>query len=55
MQAYPATYGVVWDPSSGERVAIDADHRFLADRYLGRCYIRAELYSVGALDTVLDG
>ena len=30
-RAYPATYGVVvLDPSSGERVAIDADHRFLA-------------------------
>ena len=30
-QAYPATYGVVvLDPSSGERVAIDADQRFLA-------------------------
>jgi len=30
-RAYPATYGVVvLDPSSGERVAMDADHRFLA-------------------------
>jgi len=30
-KAYPATYGVVvFDPSSGERVAMDADHRFLA-------------------------
>jgi beta-lactamase class A len=30
-QAYPATYGVVvLDPSSGERVAMDADRRFLA-------------------------
>jgi beta-lactamase class A len=30
-QAYPATYGiVVLDPSSGERVAIDADQRFVA-------------------------
>jgi beta-lactamase class A len=30
-QAYPATYGVVvLDPSSGERVAMDADHRFPA-------------------------
>ena len=29
--AYPATYGVVvFDPSSGERVAMDADRRFLA-------------------------
>src|SRR5918997_3182940 len=29
-QAYPATYGVVvLDPSSGERVAMDADRRFL--------------------------
>jgi beta-lactamase class A len=30
-RAYPATYGVViLDPSSGERVAMDADRRFLA-------------------------
>ena len=30
-QAYPATYGVVvLDPSSGERVAMDADRRFFA-------------------------
>ena len=30
-QAYPATYGVViLDPSSGERLAMDADHSFLA-------------------------
>ena len=30
-RAYPATYGVVvLDSSSGERVAMDADHRFLA-------------------------
>jgi beta-lactamase class A len=30
-RAYPATYGVVvFDPSSGERVAMDADRRFLA-------------------------
>jgi len=30
-RAYPATYGVViFDPSSGERVAMDANHRFLA-------------------------
>jgi len=30
-QAYPATYGVVvLDPSSGQRMAMDADHRFLA-------------------------
>jgi len=30
-QVYPATYGVVvLDPSSGERVAMDADHRFPA-------------------------
>ncbi len=30
-QAYPATYGVVvLDPSSGERMAMDADRRFLA-------------------------
>ena len=30
-RAYPATYGVViFDPSSGERVAMGADHRFLA-------------------------
>jgi beta-lactamase class A len=30
-KAYPATYGVVvFDPSSGERVAMEADQRFLA-------------------------
>jgi len=30
-QAFPATYGVViFDPSSGERLAMDADHSFLA-------------------------
>jgi beta-lactamase class A len=47
-RAYPATYGVVvLDPSSGERVAIDADQRFDAAS-LGKLPILMKLYRAAA-------
>jgi beta-lactamase class A len=47
-RAYPATYGVVvLDPSSGERVGIDADQRFDAAS-LGKLPILMKLYRAAA-------
>ena len=51
-QAYPATYGVVvLDPSSGERVAMDADRRFLAAS-LNKLPVLMTLYRAAASGTV---
>ncbi|MDQ3182799.1 MAG: class A beta-lactamase-related serine hydrolase [Actinomycetota bacterium] len=47
-RAYPATYGVVvLDPSSGERVAMDADRRFLAAS-LNKLPVLMTLYKAAA-------
>jgi beta-lactamase class A len=51
-QAYPATYGVVvLDPSSGERVAMDADRRFLAAS-LNKLPVLMTLYRAAASGAV---
>jgi beta-lactamase class A len=51
-QAYPATYGVVvLDPSSGERVAMDADRRFLAAS-LNKLPVLMTLYRAAASGVV---
>ena len=51
-QAYPATYGVVvFDPSSGERVAMDADRRFLAAS-LNKLPVLMTLYRAAASGAV---
>ena len=52
VQAYPATYGVVvLDPSSGERVAMDADRRFLAAS-LNKLPVLMTLYRAAASGAV---
>jgi beta-lactamase class A len=51
-QAYPATYGVVvFDPSSGEKVAMDADRRFLAAS-LNKLPVLMTLYRAAATGAV---
>jgi beta-lactamase class A len=51
-QAYPGTYGVVvLDPSSGERVAMDADRRFLAAS-LNKLPVLMTLYRAAASGAV---
>jgi beta-lactamase class A len=51
-QAYPASYGVVvLDPSSGERVAMDADRRFLAAS-LNKLPVLMTLYRAAASGVV---
>jgi beta-lactamase class A len=51
-QAYPATYGViVLDPSSGERMAMDADRRFLAAS-LNKLPVLMTLYRAAASGVV---
>ena len=51
-QAYPATYGVVvLDPSSGERMAMDADRRFLAAS-LNKLPVLMTLYRAAASGAV---
>jgi len=51
-QAYPATFGVVvFDPSSGERVAMDADQRFLAAS-LNKLPVLMTLYRAAASGAV---
>src|SRR5215210_1803706 len=51
-RAYPATYGVViLDPSSGERVAMDADRRFLAAS-LNKLPVLMTLYRAAASGAV---
>jgi beta-lactamase class A len=51
-QAYPATYGVVvFDPSSGEKVAMDADRRFLAAS-LNKLPVLMTLYRAAASGAV---
>jgi beta-lactamase class A len=51
-QAYPATYGVVvLDPSTGERVAMDADRRFLAAS-LNKLPVLMTLYRAAASGAV---
>jgi beta-lactamase class A len=51
-QAYPATYGVVvFDPSSGERVAMDADRKFVAAS-LNKLPVLMALYRAAANDEV---
>jgi beta-lactamase class A len=51
-QEYPATYGVVvLDPSSGERVAMDADRRFLAAS-LNKLPVLMTLYRAAASGVV---
>jgi beta-lactamase class A len=51
-QAHPATYGVVvFDPSSGERVAMDADRRFLAAS-LNKLPVLMTLYRAAASGVV---
>ena len=51
-QAYPATYGVVvFDPSSDERVAMDADRRFLAAS-LNKLPVLMTLYRAAASGAV---
>ena len=52
VEAYPATYGVVvLDPSSGERVAMDADRRFLAAS-LNKLPVLMALYRAAASGAV---
>ena len=51
-QAYPATYGVVvFDPSSGETVAMDANRRFLAAS-LNKLPVLMTLYRAAAIGEV---
>ena len=51
-QAYPATYGVVvFDPSTGEKLAMDADHSFLAAS-LNKLPVLMTLYRAAASGAV---